>query len=284
MDIFKETSLWIIIIAIVIAGGIFVYRQGTFDSQVDPAIKIDDKVVSQSEFSQTIDQIVKEYETYGVPATSEDVFKQAKDRTIQETLLLNHAKDRDIKVSEEEIDNQYDEMMSMSGAENEEEFLAKLEEQGLQADEIDNLLEKQLKIEKLVDQYSDQVELEDGAIEDAYEDYKKQMSSIDSEQEIPSFEEMQSDLKQQLVQKKVQPLLLEKVEELKKDTDIEVLVEPEDFDIDIEQPDQPQMDMQMQPPQGENAPAPGSPEETTKEETTEEEATKEETTEESSQN
>ncbi len=244
MDIFKKAWFWIIIVAVIVAGGIVFY--GTMDDADDIAIRVNDETFTHEEFDQITEQIAQEYQMYGMPVDDEQIKEQAIDRAIQEVLLTQYADDEGLEVSQEEIDDKFDELMMMYGAQSEEEFLAQLQADGIEdRQEVDELLELELKINKLVDLYGEEVEISDEELEQAYSDYEEQMEQMQEnqgiEEDIPSFEEMEADLEADLVQQQVTPLLLEKIDELRELADIEIYVDQEDVDVEAEEEDVDQM-------------------------------------------
>ncbi|MGM0438899.1 MAG: SurA N-terminal domain-containing protein [Patescibacteria group bacterium] len=224
MDILKKSWFWIIVVALIVAGGILYFNQ-----QEDVALRVNDKTFTYSEFDSIVDQVTQELQMYGMEASSEDLREQAVDRAVQEALLVEHAEDKGVEVSDEEIDDQFDEFMEMYGAETEEEFLSQLETEGIESkEEVNDILKLEVQINKLIDLYSDEVEVTDEELEEAYDKYVDQMEQSEGvegvEQEVSSFEEMEEDLRSNLIQQKATPLILDEIEKMEEDADIEVLV------------------------------------------------------------
>ncbi len=250
MDIFKKAWFWIIIVAVVIAGGILFFVEDD-----DVALRVNDREFTQAEFDQTIDQVNQEFQMYGMPADEDQIREQAIDRMIQEALLLEYAEAEGLDVTQEEIDDEFNEIMMMYGSQSEEEFLAQLEAEGFEnRAEVEEVLELEVQINKLIDLYSDQVEITDEELQEAYDDYVAQMEDMQGsegmDQEIPSLEDVEEDLRADVIEQKVTPLLLETIEEMKDEADIEVLVDEEDVDVEIEEPEMGE-GMQIQPEDGE---------------------------------
>ena len=248
MDIFKKAWFWIIIVAVVVAGGILFFA----DSD-DVALRVNDREFSQAEFDQVVDQVTQEFQMYGVPADDEQIREQAIDRLVQEALLLEYAEEKGLDASQEEIDDEFNQFMMMYGAQSEEEFLAQLEAEGFEDKaEVEDVLELEVQINKLIDIYSEEVDITDEELQQAYDDYVEQMEQMEGAegQEVPTLEEIEEDLRQNMIQEEATPLLLETIEELREEADIEILVDEEDVDAEIEDP---AMDegMQMQPEGGE---------------------------------
>ena len=249
MDIFKKSWFWIIVAAVVIAGGILVFMDGD-----DVALRVNEREFSQAEFDQAVDQVTQEFQMYGMQAGEEEIKEQATERLIQEALLLEYAEEEGLDASQEEIDEQFDEFMVMYGAQSEEEFLAQLEAEGFEdKEEVEEVLGLEVQINKLLEVYSDEVEISDEDLEEAYDEYVAQMEGMEGvegmDQEVPSLEEIEDDLRADMIQQEATPLLLETIEGMREEADIEIFVDEGDVDEEIEEPE---MDegMQIQPEEG----------------------------------
>ena len=251
MDIFKKSWFWIVVVAVVIAGAILI-NSFVMDGE-EVALRVNDQEFTQSEFDQTVDRVAQEFQMYGMQASEEEIKDQAIDRLVQEALLLEYAQSEGLDVSQEEIDDEFDEVMMMYGAQSEEEFLAQLESEGFEdKTEVEDVLEFEVQINKLLEIYSDNVEVTDEELEEAYEDYVAQMEQMQQmqgedamDQEIPSLEELEEELRADMIEQKATPLLLETIEEMREDADIEVFVDEDEVeDLDMEE------EMQVEPEPG----------------------------------
>ena len=249
MNIFKKSWFWIIVVAVVVAGGILVFMDGD-----DVALRVNEREFSQAEFDQVVDQVTQEFQMYGMQAGEEEIKEQATERLIQEALLLEYAEEKGLDASQEEIDEQFDEFMMMYGAQSEEEFLAQLEAEGFEdKKEVEEVLGLEVQINKLLEVYSDEVEISDEDLEEAYNEYAAQMEGMEGvegmDQEVPSLGEIEDDLKADMVQQEATPLLLETIEGMREEADIEVFVDEGDVDEEIEEPEIDE-GMQIQPEDG----------------------------------
>lgn len=229
MDIFKKAWFWIIVVAVVVAGGILVFN----NLEGDAAIRVNETTFTEEEFEGIVDQVMQESQMYGMEVGESEARKQAIDRAIQEALLMELASDEGLEASEEEVQEQFDEFMSMYGAQSEEEFLTQLEAEGFDdREEIDDLLSMEVRLNKLVDLYGEDIEVSDEEVDEAYDQYADQMTEAD--QEVPDFEEIEGEIRDSLVQEEVNTLLLDKVAEMEETADIEVNVDEEEGDSEEE--------------------------------------------------
>ncbi len=249
-NILKQAWFWILLVAVVIAGGILL--SGTAEDE-DVAIRVNDTTFSYNDFDNIVNQVTKEFEMYGMQASEEEIKEQAIDRAIQEALLVQYADEKELEATQQEIDSEFEELMMMYGAQSEEEFLTELEMQGIEGrKQVDKLIALEVKIGKLIENYKEDVEISDEEMQSAYENFKQQAEGLEGvegmDQEIPSFEEMEDDLRNNLIQERVTPLLLEKIEELKELADIEIFIDEELIDIEEVSPED-EMPIQQETPE-----------------------------------
>ncbi len=240
-NLFEKSWFWIIFVGVVVAGLILVIGIGDDPIDEDAAIRVNDQVISQQELDQYISQVSQEFQMYGMQIGEEEAKREAVQRAIQEALLRDYLDERDFEIDEEEVDRQYEELMTMYGAQTEEEFLAQMEMQGLSTrSEIEDILRFELKIEKLIDSYEEEVdEVTDDELQEAYDDYAARMEAMEGfeemDQEVPTFEEMESDLRENLLQQRITPLILTRLDDLEEDADIEFFIDFEYEDLEVEE-------------------------------------------------
>ncbi len=248
-NLLKKPLFWVALIGVfLIAVIVATFEDGHFALDNDVAIRVNDTSYTFEEFNNVVAQVSQELEMYGMEADEKEAKEQAIERIIQETLLLEHARDMGVEVTQEEIDDYFQEVMASSGMESEEEFLSQLQVQGIDGrDAVDELLTIEIKMNKLIDIYSENIDIEKEDIEAMYEEYASQMEAFgDPEQGIASYEDMEGDLRAGMVQEEVYPLLLAKIDELREEADIEIFVngindmgdeEEEELEIEVEEPE-----------------------------------------------
>ncbi len=246
-NLIKQPLVWGLVGLIVVVGIVL-----SFDLSNNDALRINDTVFSRNELNQIANQITQEFEMYGVSATKEEIKQETVDRAIQQTLILDYAKERGIEVTQEEINDQINQIMGMYQFQEEQELLDLLREQGISSrKELENLLSLEIKIDKLVELYSEEVDVTEEEARQAYDDYAQQMEGVSAmgemDQEILTFKEMENDLKTQIAGEKVAPLLLSKIEELKEEAEIEIYIDIDDLDIREPEVDEQQPQMEIDP-------------------------------------
>ncbi len=254
-NLIKNPLFWITVILIVfVVVTVFIHDEEAFVGEEDVvdeniAIRINETTYTIDAFNNMLNGVNQELQMQGVEETKEEL----KDRTIeamtQEALLIEYATDKGIEVTQEEIDEQFEQAMMMSGVENEEEFLSQIEmQQGIEGrDAIDDILKSDITINKLIELYEEEVEVTDEELQQTYDQYVQQMEQFEGvegmEQEILSYEDAEGEMVDSLVQEKIYTLIISKIEEMEEDADIEIFIEDEDLELEeVSMPDMPQID------------------------------------------
>ncbi len=215
-DFLKQGWVWIIIVAILIAGAIIIFRG---EIEVDQTVlKVNQTPVTQSEFNSYIDQVIQEYQMYGMEPGEMELKADAVRTAIQRIVLLEYANEKEIVPSKEEIEDRYQEykdqheMGMMPG----EELLTLA-----QAEE--DLIEI-IKIEKLIELYGEEVEITDEDLERDYAEYLEQAEMMEME-EILTFEEIKGDLEEYLIQERAIDAILETLDRLTQEAEVEIFID-----------------------------------------------------------
>lgn len=141
-------------------------------------------------------------------------------RVIDSNLIINEAKATIKDVSEDDINKMIDGLLEQTGLETKEELLETFKEQGTDEEEFMSQVEVQVKVDQLVDGISEDVELTEEETKEAYETLKAQQEQVDSEEELPSFDEIKSSLEEQLKDQKAGVEIEAFIESLREKADI----------------------------------------------------------------
>jgi len=230
MDKFSKSLL--IVIAIVAIAGILWYwsDQEGLVIKDDIVLRVNSTSFSRSEFANVTRNIAQGFEMQGIDIDKEGILKQAVESFVHQTLLEAYADEKGMTVTQTEIDDSLEEMTLAYGMSNKEELLSFLKEQGAgDVEDINKLLALELKINKLISSYGDEIDVTEKEIKGLYDEYVEYMQNAD--QEMPAYEEVQVELHNKLLQNKAMPLLLAKLEELEKDAVIEVFISAEEIEV-----------------------------------------------------
>jgi hypothetical protein len=228
-NLLKESWFWIIGASLIVAVGILFFGGSVNLFENNTALIVSGEEYSKADFNSLIDKTASQYEMYGMETTKKDLKDQAVEQAVQEILLAELAENKGVEVTDEDVQEFTEELISMYGAADEEELVTMLKEQGLKdKEEMDGLFRKQVEIDKLIEIYSEDIEVTEDEVENYYQTYKEQAES--SGQEVPALEEVREDIKLSLIQERATQLILEEIEKMKEDAEIEVLIEDKDIE------------------------------------------------------
>jgi|GEM_PF-1436187 len=245
-NIVKKPAFWVVIVFLVIVGAaifqIAMDEEGvdfTREGDEEVALRVNDTTYTFEEFRQTFEQVAMDMQMQGMQVTKEEVKDTTKERLVQEALLIEYATSEGIEVTRSDMEEHIEELMGMIGVETEEELLGQLEAEGIEnREELEEILEREILIMNLIDAYAEEVDITDEEAEDAYDEYAEQMEMFGGPEDVPTFEEMEGEIKEGLAQEEVFPLLFAKLEELEEEADIEIFITKDDLEFqEIEAPE-----------------------------------------------
>ncbi|SDY76461.1 SurA N-terminal domain-containing protein [Tindallia californiensis] len=195
-------------------------------------------------FQRQVDRLISANEQQGMSFEGEEgemvkaqIEDQVMDYLLQQEVLLQEAGSRQLKASEEEIDEEM--KMIRDQFETEEAYEQALEDNLFTEEELRNTLKAELTIETLLESESPEIEIDEEEIQEYYNFYEmqheQQMAMIQQEgtelsdeememMKLPSYEEMEEDLRQQIIMQKQQEYHMLLVEELMENSEIEILI------------------------------------------------------------
>src|SRR5699024_5394756 len=104
----------------------------------------------------------------------EELKEQTADGLVGQELLMQEANDRVSDISDDDIDETIDKVVEQNGMESKDELVEALEEQGMDEDEFMEQIETQVRVHKLLEEESGDLEPSEDEVKEAYEDMKKQ--------------------------------------------------------------------------------------------------------------
>ena len=137
---------------------------------------------------------------------------------IQQQLLLQEAKSRNITVEEEVIHQQLQSFKQQY--ESEEAFQAALQEENFTKEELEQDIKIQIMINQLMEDELKNVEVSEEQTRELYEELNEMQG--ENEENMPSYEELQPQLEQQILQQLRFEKRQELVEKLRKEGEIKV--------------------------------------------------------------
>ena len=221
---FKKLLLPVIVGALALSLAACGGKDELSESQVEKdavVVVVNDEELKGEQYNAIVSSIEGQMQEAGADPFSEEgaeqVKAQALDMVINQTLILQKAKEEKIEASEIEAEEKYASFLAQFG--DEEAMTEAFKSQNIGIKEI----KKQLTDSIIFQKYSDKVlpveDVTKEEIQEYYDMFAEQ--SKDSEQELPAFEDVQEEIGSILKENKQQELLAAHLEELKKDAKIE---------------------------------------------------------------
>ncbi|PRO65700.1 peptidylprolyl isomerase [Alkalicoccus urumqiensis] len=200
----------------------------------DVVAEVNSEEITAEEFETAYEgqfmQMAQQSMMMGQEVDQDQLKQQVADTLIGTELLVQEAENRDLEASEEDIQNTLDELAEQSGLESGDELVNAIVEQGTPEEEVMNQVEMQVKIDKLIEEASGDIEVTDEEVEQQYEELVAQQEAMMEEQggeapegsEIPELDEIRGDLEEQIRGQKESEATQELVEQLREEGDVTV--------------------------------------------------------------
>src|SRR5699024_10662143 len=192
----------------------------------DTVAEINGTEITKEEFEdmdeQQFQQVAMQSQLSGQEVDQDELKEQIAEGMIGQELITQEANNLISDVSDDDINSTVDELAEQNGMETKDELIAAFEEQGMDEEELMSLIETQVKIDQLIVEESGDIEPTDEEAEEAYEMMKAQQEEMGTEEELPSFDEIKPDLKEQLKQQKEIEVTQTLVEKLRNDADVTI--------------------------------------------------------------
>ncbi|MFA1818951.1 SurA N-terminal domain-containing protein [Virgibacillus oceani] len=191
----------------------------------DVVAEVNGEEITKDEFETTyvgqFQQAMMQAQMSGQEVDQDQLKGQIAEALIGQELIIQEAENKGFEASEEDVDETLAELVEQNGLNSQDDFFAALEEEGLTEDEVRSDLETQVKIEALIASESGDMEPTEEELEELYEAYTASMEQQQGDEaEIPSFEEMEPQLTQELVGQKETEVYQTLVEQLQAEADI----------------------------------------------------------------
>ncbi len=160
----------------------------------------------------------------GEEVNQDDLKTQVADGLVSQELLVQEADNRELEASEEETTELLDQLTEQAGVESQEELYTMFEEQGMNQEEVDEQIQLQVRVDKLIAEEAGEIEPSEDELKELYDQQVEQLEQMETEEEPPSFDELKPQLEEQLVSQKEGEAAQKLVETLKEDAEIEMHV------------------------------------------------------------
>ncbi len=192
----------------------------------EPVAIVNDEEIMESEWEEQVDIMFAMYENmyeqYGMDFEDikdddefiENVETEALEYMIQEAVLLQAAEKEGIETTDSDVDRVFEERRDI--------FENNYKPIGFTEESYRDTIRTELTIESYFDKHLVEVEVDEEAIQDMYEQQKEQYE--EQGQEVPDFDEIEDQLEQQYIVQKEQEQMQEIYDELYETSEIERLI------------------------------------------------------------
>lgn len=186
--------------------------------------------IAREELDAMLEQQKQQYQMQGMDMESEemsDMLVQL-ERQILDSLIGNHlmaqaAEEKGISISDEELEEEYQELAAQFGGE--EELKQQLEAAGITKEEIKEDIARNLPAQKYLELYmeenlaEEELEFSEEELKALYDQYSAQMG-----EDFGEFEEVKPQLEQELRQQKENEIIQKHLEDLREQGEIEIKI------------------------------------------------------------
>ena len=179
-----------------------------------------EKAEFEEAYNMQFQQMAMMSQMSGEELNQDDLKKQVADGLVSQELLIQEADNREIEVTEEDTNGVLDSLVEQNGMESQDDLFTAFEEQGMPKDEVMSQVDMQVKIDKLIAEEAGDIEPSKEEMQEIYDAQVAQMEQMETEEEPPSFEEMEPQLKEQVVMQKESEAAQTLVADLKESADV----------------------------------------------------------------
>lgn len=186
--------------------------------------KVNDEEILGSDYNRALAYAQGQIQQMGQDPTSKKAAEQVKKQTIDslvgQSLLLQEADKKGYKASEADVNKQLEEVKKPFKTE--KEFEAALKKSGIDLKTLKSQIADDIKLSQYVEKELPAGKITDEEIQKTYDQYAEQGKAAG--QEVPKLKDVKPQIEQSLQQQKQQEKLAQRVEELKKNAKIDVMI------------------------------------------------------------
>lgn len=175
----------------------------------------------EAAYTAQFQQMAMQAQVSGQDVDQAQLKEQVAESLVSQELLVQETENRDIEATDEEVNETLTSLAEQNGLASSEEFLAALKEQGLSEEEVKEQVATQVKVDKLIAEESGEAEASEKELQEFYEQMQAQQKEMGGE-ELPPFEDIETELEAQLVQQKENEAVQALVAELREGADVTI--------------------------------------------------------------
>lgn len=188
--------------------------------------EVNGEEIAKDEFVETyqvqFQQMAQQSQTPGGEEVDQDQLKkQVVESMVSTELLVQEADDRSFSASQKQVDQMLQELAEQNGLGSVEKFLAALEKQGMEGDEVRSQVEVQLQVEQLVADEAGDLRPTEREVRALYKQMAAQgQAGGAGGQKVPPYEKLRPQLVEQLKSQETAAVAQKLVADLRKDADV----------------------------------------------------------------
>jgi len=193
----------------------------------DVVIEVNGEETTKAEFTEAYEgqfqQLAAQATASGQPLDQDQLKKQVAETLVGRELLEQEADERDIEVSDAEVDKTLADLAKQNGVASVDQLLATLKQQGMSEEDVRSDVESQARIEQLLADEGGSAAPTQAELKAVYAQAKAQAQA--SGQKVPPFEKVKGQVREQAVSQKQAELAQKMVDDLRKDADVSITLE-----------------------------------------------------------
>lgn len=190
--------------------------------------EVNGEEIDRDEFLQAyelqLQQAATQAQASGQEVDQNQLKEQVAQSLVSTELLVQEADQRDITVSEKDVEQTLQELAAQNGLESVEAFVDALGQQGMDRDDVDYQVRTQMKIEELVSDEAGDIEVTKQETRALYDQLvaQQEQSGEQGAQQMPPFPQVRSDLEEQVKSQKESQVAQRLLGDLREAADIVV--------------------------------------------------------------
>lgn len=200
------------------------------DGVPEVVAEVNGQEIARDQFVQAYEsqfqQAVMQAQSSAQEVDQDQLKKQVADNLVNTELLVQEADERDIKVSDKEVDRTLKELAAQNGLESVDAFVAAMEQQGMDRDEVESQMLTQVRIERLVSSEAGDVSASEAELRALYDKLVAQQEQAGEQaaQQVPPFAKVRSQLEDQVKAEKESEVAQRLITDLRERADVVVNV------------------------------------------------------------
>jgi len=202
--------------------------QPDLDAVPDVVAEVNGEEIGKDEFAdvytQRFEQMAAQSQTTGQDVDQDQLKQQVVDSLVNAALLVQEADDRGFSATGKQTDQELRDLAEQNGMKSADEFVAALEEQGMELATIESQVQDQIRIDGLLADVGGDKEPTEKELRALYQQVKAQQGQSGGQggQQIPLFGQVRSQLADQLKSQRQSEVANALIKDLRKEADIQV--------------------------------------------------------------